>query len=207
MDFVAIDFETANRYRNSACAVGVVVGNENGVIDKYYSLINPQSPFEMQNIRVHGITEADIQEAPTFRDIWPTIKSYINNQVVVAHNASFDMSVLRASLDQYRLYYPTLQYLCSVMLSRQVWPNLPNYKLNTLADVHGIILDHHHALADSRAVVDLLVKAMSDTRASDLNQLLQDQSIVYGQVFERNYRTPRRNKKLVQKVTKGSSTK
>ncbi|MFB1051624.1 3'-5' exonuclease [Paraliobacillus sp. JSM ZJ581] len=202
MNFVAIDFETANRYRNSACAVGIVVGDENGVIDEYYSLINPQSSFEMQNIRVHGITQADVEKAPTFHDLWPTIKSYINNQVVVAHNASFDLSVLRASLDQYRFCYPTLQYLCSVMLSRQVWPNLPNYKLNTLADVHGIMLDHHHALADSRAVIDLLVKAIKDTRVTNLNQLLQDQSIVYGQLFERSYQTPKHKKKLVQETTK-----
>ncbi|CQR47889.1 DNA polymerase III PolC-type [Paraliobacillus sp. PM-2] len=197
MDFVAIDFETANRYRNSACAIGIVVGNEYGVVDEYYSLINPQSPFEMQNMRVHGITEEDVLEAPTFADIWPTVKRYINNQIVVAHNASFDMSVLRASLDQHNCPYPSLQYLCSVMLSRQVWPGLPNYKLNTLADVHGIMLDHHHALADSRAVVDLLVKAIRDSDVVDLNQLLKEQAMVYGQLFERNYRTPKRKKKLV----------
>ncbi|WP_079709265.1 3'-5' exonuclease [Paraliobacillus ryukyuensis] len=197
MNFVAIDFETANRYRNSACAIGIVVGNETGVIDEFYSLINPMMPFESQNIRVHGITEADVQDAPTFYDIWPRVKEYLKDQLVVAHNASFDMSVLRASLDQYQLPYPNLQYICSVMLSRQVWPGLVNYKLNTLADIHGIMLDHHHALADSRAVVDLIVKAFKDNEIMDFEQLLQHHGLVCGQLYERNYRTPKRKKRKV----------
>lgn len=194
LDFVAIDFETANRYRNSACAIGIVVGNENGVVDEFYSLLNPEAKFEPQNIRVHGITEADVQTAPTFSNIWPTIQSYLTNQLVVAHNASFDMSVLRASMDHYHFPYPTLQYFCSVMLSRLVWPGLPNYKLNTLANNHGIMLDHHHALADSRAVVDLLVKAIQDTEVTNIEQLLEKHALQCGQLYERNYCTPKRKK-------------
>ncbi|WP_117169907.1 3'-5' exonuclease [Paraliobacillus sediminis] len=195
MDFVAIDFETANRFRDSACAVGIVVGNENGIIDEFYSLINPQTSFESHNIYVHGITERDVKSAPTFDEVWDTMKDYLDNQIVIAHNASFDMSVLRASLDKSRLPYPTFDYLCSVMLSKLVWPGMPNYKLNTLADLKGIMLDHHHALADSRAVIELLVQAMQDNQVSNIDHLLKQHAVTCGKVFERSYQTPKRRKR------------
>ena len=197
MNFVAIDFETANRYRDSACAVGIVVGNENGIIDEFYSLINPQTRFESQNIYVHGITEQDVITAPTFEEVWPTMQDYLQNQLVIAHNASFDMSVLRASLDRSRLAYPTFDYLCSVMLSKLVWPGMPNYKLNTLAELKGIMLDHHHALADSRAVIELLVQAIQDNNARDITHLLNHHALTCGKLFERSYKTPKRLKRKV----------
>lgn len=191
MNFVSIDFETANRYRNSPCAVGIVVGNERGIVDEFYSLINPLMEFESQNIYVHGITEADVIDAPTFDELWPTINNYIANNIVVAHNASFDMSVIRATLDHYNLSYPELEYLCSVMISKQVWPGMDSYKLNRLADAHNLTFDHHHALEDARVVVRLLHKALADHKIEDIRELIEGIQITSGKIYERSYVTPK----------------
>ncbi|MDL4842271.1 3'-5' exonuclease [Aquibacillus rhizosphaerae] len=191
MTLVSIDFETANRYRFSPCAIGIVTANEQGVVDEFYSLINPLTDFESHNIFVHGITERDVVDAPTFEELWPTIEPYLKNNIIIAHNASFDMSVLRASLDRFELTYPELEYLCSVQISKQAWPGLPNYKLNSLADFIGFQFEHHHALEDSRVVVHLLLKAMRDHNVSDLRELIALLQISCGRVFERNYITPK----------------
>lgn len=77
MKFAAIDFETANEKRNSACSIGVVRFDEKQIYDEYYSLINPMSDFRSMNIRIHGIREEDVQDAPTFEDLWPTLNEKI----------------------------------------------------------------------------------------------------------------------------------
>ncbi|NAP01239.1 hypothetical protein FRY77_35445, partial [Halomonas sp. MG34] len=71
MKFVSIDFETANEKRHSPCAVGIVVANEKEILEEYYSLINPITAFSPFNVRVHGITDRDVEDAPTFPEIWP----------------------------------------------------------------------------------------------------------------------------------------
>lgn len=197
MNLVSVDFETANRYRNSPCAIGIVVANKQGIVEEFYSLINPLMDFESHNIYVHGITERDVEDAPTFAELWPTINKYLSNNIVVAHNASFDMSVLRATLDRFDLVYPNLDYLCTVALSKVAWPGLPNYKLNTLASMIGSEFSHHHALEDARVVVDLLVKAMYQHDVEELRQLTEKLNITCGRVYERGYITPKVKRKRV----------
>src|SRR5699024_9521039 len=111
MRFTSIDFETANAKRYSPCAVGIVVANEQEIVDEYYSLINPMMGFSSFNINVHGITPYDVENAPSFAEIWPTIHSFLTSGITVAHNASFDMSVIRHTLDYFRIPYPEMEYL------------------------------------------------------------------------------------------------
>ncbi|KMO58183.1 DNA polymerase III subunit alpha, partial [Lacticaseibacillus rhamnosus] len=96
MDFIAMDFETANRKRASACSLALVVVQQNRVVDSFYTLINPQMQFDPQNIRIHGITPDMVQDQPTFDRVWPHIQMfYTPGRIVTAHNAPFDVSVLR----------------------------------------------------------------------------------------------------------------
>src|SRR5699024_9132976 len=106
------------------------------------------------------ITEADVQDAPTYAELWPTLNEYVNNKLIIAHNASFDMSVMRKTLDYFHLPYPELDYLCTVNISKRVWPGLTNHKLNTLAAYHNIPFDHHQALEDARVAAKLFQKAI-----------------------------------------------
>ena len=106
MTFTAIDFETATGNRNSACAVGIITV-ENGIItDEYYSLIKPpNNEYNWHNIQVHGITKRDTQNAPTFKRVYPEIKKRLKGKIIVAHDESFDRSVLQKTMTENGLDY------------------------------------------------------------------------------------------------------
>jgi len=202
MQFVSIDFETANEKRFSPCAIGVVIADENGIVDEFYSVINPLMAFTSFNTYIHGITEHDVTDAPTFPELWPTLRTYLENRLVVAHNASFDMSVLRNTLDHFDLVYPELDYLCTVNISKKVWPELRNHKLNTVADYHAITFDHHQALEDARVAAKIFIKAMETQQTTVLEKFLENCHMTRGRVFERGYVPPRaKRKKQMKKIT------
>lgn len=190
MIFTSIDFETANAKRHSPCAVGIVVANEHEIIDEYYTLINPLMEFSSFNIEVHGITSRDVENQPTFAEIWPTINEYLTDHLVIAHNASFDMSVIRNTLDYFNMPYPSMDYLCTANISRRVWPELMNHKLNTVAVHHGITFEHHHALEDARVAAKIFQQAV-DQHGGLLDSLLAHCKMEKGRIFEHGYKTPR----------------
>lgn len=189
MQFVAIDFETANAKRHSPCAVGIVVANEEEIVDEYYSLINPLMEFSSFNVAIHGITADDITGAPTFAELWPTLEKYLANNLAVAHNASFDMSVIRQTLDYFDLPYPEMDYLCTANISRRIWPSLMNHKLNTVANYHGISFDHHHALEDARVAAKVFQHALNAC-GDTVDGILDYCQMRRGRIFERGYTTP-----------------
>lgn len=94
MDFVAFDFETANRH-NHACSLGLAVVENNAVVKTMHWLINPEAEFDPFNVSIHHITADDVADAPTFGELWGEISEYICKYPLVAHNAPFDRSVLR----------------------------------------------------------------------------------------------------------------
>ncbi len=191
MNVVSIDFETANEKRNSPCAIGVVVANENGIVDEFYSLINPMMHFSSFNTRIHGIREEDVANAPTFAELWPTLNDYLSHNIVIAHNASFDMSVIRNTLDYFNLTYPEMDYLCTVNISKRIWPELENHKLNTVAGYHGITFEHHHALEDARVAAKILMKAFETYETDEMDIFLKRCSISKGRIYERGYFPPK----------------
>ncbi|WP_096273592.1 3'-5' exonuclease [Paucisalibacillus globulus] len=191
MNFVSIDFETANEKRSSPCAVGIVIANETEILDEYYSLINPETYFNPFNIRVHGIREEHVLDAMTFSEIWPTMENYLSGNLVVAHNASFDMSVIRQTLDRDKLTYPELDYLCTANIAKQVWPDIENHKLNTLADYHGIQFNHHNALEDARVAARVMQKAMELYESDSIDMFLERCKISKGRIYERGYYPPK----------------
>lgn len=159
MNFIAMDFETASAERHSAVSMAIVVVRDNQLVDEFYTLIQPESRFDQRNIAIHGIHPADVVAAPKFPDVWPVIKQfYTANQLVIAHNAPFDNGVLKATLNHYQIATPHYLSLDTVRTSRKLYPQLPNHRLNTVADALGIDLEHHHnALDDTVAAAKILV--------------------------------------------------
>ena len=99
VDFVAIDFETATSDPNSACAVGLafVVGLR--VVATTHHLIQPPgNRYDQGNIHVHGIYPEDTEHAPDFLTVWQELHPLLAGKALIAHNARFDMSVIKASL-------------------------------------------------------------------------------------------------------------
>lgn len=160
MNFIAIDFETANHEKHSACAVGLVVVRQNQIVQEYYSLIRPETSFSPTNIQVHGIEPKDVQSAPDFFNIWQIIQPYFQGwPLMVAHNIPFDLSVLKACLAYYQLNLPKVMTLDTVQTSRHFLKGkVANNRLNTLANYYQIPLRHHEALDDARACAKILIQ-------------------------------------------------
>lgn len=152
-DFVAIDFETANQHRTSICSVGLVVVKDGEIADKFYSLIQPEPNFYTYwNTKVHGITQADTENAQVFPLVWRKLEPLIMNLPLVAHNKAFDEGCLKAVFRTYCMDYPDYNFHCTLQSARRTVKNLPNYQLQTVAEYYGYILNnHHHALADAEA--------------------------------------------------------
>lgn len=171
MDFIAIDFETANNRRDSICSIGVVKVKDKEIVEKIHTYINPAQPFDSYNIMIHGIDEDIVEDAPTFKEYWPTLKQHIENELIVAHFSSFDMSVLRHSLNAIEEPYPAFQYGCSYQIAQKIWPELINYKLTTLAKYLGINFTHHDALEDAYACSEVINKALEASECNNLTEL------------------------------------
>jgi DNA polymerase-3 subunit epsilon len=160
LNFTAIDFETANERRASACAVGVVRVRGGQIVEAYQTLLRPRElRVDWRNFQVHGIAEADLHDAPTIADAWADLLPYLHRQAVVAHNSAFDVSVLEHALRDHHLPIPAFHCLCSVKLAKAAWPHLERHRLNHVAAHFGIPLNHHDALSDARACAEITVRA------------------------------------------------
>ena len=85
----------------------------------------------------------------------------MDSGLLVAHNAPFDLSVLAKCLRDYGIMWrPSVQYACTCQMSRQLIPQSPNHKLNTLCDYFGLELNHHHAGSDSRACGEVYFRCL-----------------------------------------------
>jgi DNA polymerase-3 subunit epsilon len=178
MNYVAIDFETANRSRASACSLAAVTMENGQIVNTAYALIKPPVlQFDYWNTKIHGITAKDVTDKPTFAELWPRIKPHLENKLVIAHNAAFDMGVLRGMLDAYELPYPNFEYACTVDIAKRVWTNVENYKLSTLANLFAIEFDHHNALHDARTCAMIALSAQEAIKVSSLSQLVEKLNI------------------------------
>lgn len=161
MSFCAIDFETACYQRASACAVALVKVREGKLVDQYYTLLKP--PYGMEIIpsftAIHGIRMRDVAHSPTFAEAWPLMQSFIGNDFLVAHNSSFDRSVLKYCLEHYQIDHSLPPFTCTVQCARLAWPTLMNHKLDTVSRYLGIELKHHEALSDSLACAKIYLAA------------------------------------------------
>ena len=174
--WVAIDFETASRERASACALGLAVIEGDRIVERRDWLIQPPGNyFEPMNTHIHGIHADLVAQEPEFDEAWSEIEHYLSDAVVLAHNAPFDMGVLRASLERYELPWPSIAgYLCTVTMSRRVWPLLPDHKLSSVCRHCGIPLVHHEASSDAAACASIALRCMEAAGAPSLDELARE---------------------------------
>lgn len=167
MNFTAIDFETANGKRTSACSLGVAVVENLEIIETRYWLIRPE-PFEFNyfNALMHGLTENILWDKPLFCEHWEEIKPYLEDKILVAHNAEFDISVLTRTLEFYDLPLPDLNYICTYKASQKVFNDTPNHQLRTLAESLNIQFEHHDALEDAKVAAKILIDMVNSLECS-----------------------------------------
>lgn len=174
LNYTAFDFETANSSRASACSIGLVKVRDGRQVDTFYSLIRPPFPhdeFNEWNIRIHGITPGDVADAPGWPKLLPDLLAFIDDDVLVAHNAGFDAAVLRGSAAVCGLALPEFRHLCSLRIARSTY-NLDSYRLPVAAMAAGFEdFSHHNALDDAAACAAIIAHAAKRHGASDLDEL------------------------------------
>ena len=164
--FAALDFETADYGRDSACALSIVIVENDTVVDTWTRLIRPpRSGFVFTYL--HGIAWPQVKDQPSFGELWQEAAQKLEGvDFVAAHNASFDRSVLRACCDLYGLAHIGLPFVCTVKLARKAWALKPAALPNVCAHLR-IPLKHHDAESDSHACALILLSALSQGHAYD----------------------------------------
>lgn len=156
--FAAIDFETADRGYDSACAVAIVRVENGCIVDQIYQLIRPPRK-EFVFTYLHGITWEMVRHAPSFGEVWPALSRHLRDiEFVAAHNAVFDRSVLQACCRQAELPVPKVPFQCTVKLAREVLGIYPT-SLDRVCRELRIPLRHHHAPSDAEACARIVLAA------------------------------------------------
>jgi len=160
--YVAFDVETPNRYNNRMSAIGISVVENGAVTDAFFSYVNPQARFDTFNTRLTGIDERTVAGAPAFPELWEKIEPLMSSGILVAHNAVFDMGVLKRCLLDYGIAWKSsAKYCCTVQIGRRLLPGM-SHSLNVMCDYYGIALDHHQAASDSHACAEILLRYLQN---------------------------------------------
>lgn len=174
LDFTAIDFETANSSSASACAVGLARVRDGHVVATAGWLIQPppgHDRFFELNIGIHGIRPEDVSDAATWAGQLAALTEFIGDDVLVAHNAGFDMSVLRRACEVTDAPCPPYSYVCSLQVSRKTY-ELASYRLPLVAAAAGFLdFAHHDAAADALACAHIMIDAAQRAGATDIVEL------------------------------------
>lgn len=173
LDFIAIDFETATARRDSICEAGICVVRDGKVAGTHSWLVRPEgNTYSYWNIQVHGIHPEDTARSPEFPEVWAEILRYLNETpVLVAHNAAFDMSCIRKSLELYGLPKPQVAYYCTLRAARRIY----DFTCNTLDHLcyqfeipEGT---HHRAGDDAEMCARLFIREIRDSGWRELSEM------------------------------------
>lgn len=169
--YIVFDVETPNRLNHRMSAIGISVIEDGNITDEFYSLVDPETDFDPFNSWLTGIDEYAVRDAPTFRQLWPTIEPLMSAGVLVAHNAAFDMRVLRCCIQEYDIEWKNrADYLCTVQMGRRLLPNM-SHKLDALCQYYCIDLNHHHAGSDSHACAEIFLNFLA--RGTDVKEFIK----------------------------------
>lgn len=127
--------------------------------------------FDYHNVRVHGIRAEDVAGAPRFRELFPKIMEFVGEDILAAHNAAFDLGVIRSALEVSGLPGPAFEYVCTVMLSRRCYSLVSN-SLPYAAEEAGVpLVNHHDAGEDARACAGILIDIARRNNANSIAEL------------------------------------
>ena len=156
--FIVFDVETPNRRNDRMSAIGITVIRDGVIAEEYDYLVNPQTRFDVFNTQLTGISERTVCDAPAFPEVWEQIKPLMESGLLVAHNAVFDLCVLKKCLQGYDIERKRyVRYLCTVQMGRRLLPGV-RHNLQMLSDYYGIALNHHQASSDSHACAEILLR-------------------------------------------------
>jgi len=129
--YIVFDVETPNRYNNRISAIGISVVENGTITEEHFSYVNPETFFDASNTRLTGISERTVASAPTFPGLWEEIEPLMSSGILAAHNAAFDLNVLKKCLKDYEIQWkPSAKYCCTVQIGRRILPGV-SHKLDS----------------------------------------------------------------------------
>lgn len=172
MKYLAYDVETANTSRESICAVGWVLVNNDRIVNKGGSLINPKCRFSSRNISVHGIQPEMVENAPTFPQYWSNVLApMVEKSLVIAYNAAFDVGATKKAMEAAGLPVPDFNYM-DIFAVMKKCVTAGSYKLSDLATYSGYTYHSHDPIEDAEAIIHLLKYVSSQAGFDDIAELL-----------------------------------
>lgn len=179
INFVALDFETANEDHSSICQIGMARFVDGMVVDSFNQLINPHQPFVRKNTGIHNITANDVANAPSLAEVIDEFWAFVGADVLVTHTA-FDKTSINKATEYYQLpINNNVTWLDSARVTRKAWPQFAErgYGLKNICEHLGVAFDHHDALEDAIACGKVLVEACTITGNSiaDWQKVLSEQ--------------------------------
>lgn len=171
--WVAFDTETSGRYplESEICEIAAVkysfkegVGFE---VESFASLIKQSKPMSAEVIKIHGITNEMVADAPALSDVLPKFSKFIDGSVLLAHHAQFDLGFVASALEDCKLPLPLVPTICTSLLAQGNVPETPNHRLQTLVPFFGVNPGQaHRALDDARACLHVALKIFDRLQAS-----------------------------------------
>ena len=166
MKISSLDFETANYSDASICAAGVAVFVDGEMTESRHWLVRPPRGhgwFREDFIEIHGITHEDVADAPEFPAVAQELLPFLTAaDLVIAHNAQFDIRMLQGTLNHFGIPCPNLPTLCTCQAAMRAWPELLDHKLGTVAAHIGHTFCHHNALDDAEAAGRVLAAIIKE---------------------------------------------
>lgn len=159
-----LDFETTGLKDNYAVSLALIRIEDNNIKFAKYYLINPNAEIEYAAYKVHGIKQSDVEKQPTFKEIWTEISPFISGEILVAHNSSYDVRVIKKEIQRYGLFCKPFKSVCTCKNAKKFInkENIDNYKLDTVCNYLGIKLGTHHDARDDtdacRLIFNKLIK-------------------------------------------------
>jgi DNA polymerase III subunit epsilon len=157
-DLVCVDLETTggNAAWHRIIEVGVVEVDRDGSVREWSTLVNPGARIPSSIAEFTGITDEMVADAPTFADVHREVLARLHGRLFVAHNARFDYGFLRSEFLRLDVRW-TAKVLCTVKLSRRLFPEHPRHNLDAVIARHALDCEaRHRALGDARVLRDLL---------------------------------------------------
>jgi len=162
LDIITVfDVETPNKKNDRICAIGITLIEKDAITVLASQLVNPECAFDQGNTLIHGIRPEDVADSPTFPEVWRQVSPLFTDSIVVGHNVIFDLTVLRKTLAHYGIELPPIRYMDTCRMARACYPELPNFRLDTICDFLRLDLDHHDPSSDAEATARILVDMFS----------------------------------------------
>lgn len=171
--FVVFDIETTglDNKKDKITEIGAVKVVKGEIVDKWSTFVNPCRPIPENITNLTGINDAMVKNAPKIEEVFGSFLEFSKDCVLVAHNAAFDIGFMEQEAQQHGFEFDFC-VLDTLMLARCMYPELPNFRLDTITKhLHVILENHHRAVDDAKATADAFVRMLEQLRAEDRIQL------------------------------------